>query len=212
MNCCQCQGIEEVFSQGYVTKELSRYRLKGPIKTTRMLIEAIKEAGVDGLTLLDIGGGVGAVQHELLEAGVKDATDVDASKAYIQAARAEAQRRGLAERVSYHYGNFVDLAKDIDSADIVTLDRVICCYDDMEKLVSLSAGRARKLYGVVYPRDTWWIKIGLAVGNLLSRLQRSPYRAFAHPTQAVEALVNSLGLKRSSYRQTLVWQVVVYSR
>jgi len=212
MNCCQCQGIEEVFSQGYVTKELSRYRLKGPIKTTRMLIEAIKEAGVDGLTLLDIGGGVGAVQHELLEAGVKDATDVDASKAYIQAARAESQRRGLAERVSYHYGNFVDLAKDIDSADIVTLDRVICCYDDMEKLVSLSAGRARKLYGVVYPRDTWWIKIGLAVGNLLSRLQRSPYRAFAHPTQAVEALVNSLGLKRSSYRQTLVWQVVVYSR
>ena len=212
MNCCQCQGIEEVFSQGYVTKELSRYRLKGPIKTTRMLIEAIKEAGVDGLTLLDIGGGVGAVQHELLEAGVKDATDVDASKAYIQAARAESQRRGLAERVSYHYGNFVDLAKDIDSADIVTLDRVICCYNDMEKLVSLSAGRARKLYGVVYPRDTWWIKIGLAVGNLLSRLQRSPYRAFAHPTQAVEALVNSLGLKRSSYRQTLVWQVVVYSR
>jgi len=212
MNCCQCQGIEEVFSQGYVTKELSRYRAKGPIKTTRMLIEAIKEAGVDGLTLLDIGGGVGAVQHELLEAGVKDATDVDASKAYIQAARAESQRRGLAERVSYHYGNFVDLAKDIDSADIVTLDRVICCYNDMEKLVSLSAGRARKLYGVVYPRDTWWIKIGLAVGNLLSRLQRSPYRAFAHPTQAVEALVNSLGLKRSSYRQTLVWQVVVYSR
>ncbi len=212
MNCCQCQGIEEVFSQRFVTKELSRYRLKGPIKTTRMLLEAIKKVGVDGLTLLDIGGGVGAVQHELLEAGVKDAIDVDASSAYIQAARDEAQRRGLAERVSYHYGNFVNLAADIDPADIVTLDRVICCYDDMEKLVKLSAGRARKLYGVVYPRDTWWIKIGLAVGNLISRLQRSPYRAFAHPTEAVEALVNSLGLKRSSYRRTLVWQVVVYTR
>ncbi len=212
MNCCQCQGIEEVFSQSYVTRELSRYRLKGPIKTTRMLLEAIKKVGVDGLTLLDIGGGVGAVQHELLEAGVKDAIDVDASSAYIQAARDEAQRRGLAERVSYHYGNFVNLAADIDPADIVTLDRVICCYDDMEKLVKLSAGRARKLYGVVYPRDTWWIKIGLAVGNLISRLQRSPYRAFAHPTEAVEALVNSLGLKRSSYRRTLVWQVVVYTR
>lgn len=212
MNCCQCQGIEEVFSQSYVTRELSRYRLKGPIKTTRMLLEAIKKVGVDGLTLLDIGGGVGAVQHELLEAGVKDAIDVDASSAYIQAARDEAQRRGLAERVSYHYGNFVNLAADIDPADIVTLDRVICCYDDMEKLVKLSAGRARKLYGVVYPRDTWWIKIGLAVGNLISRLQRSPYRAFAHPSEAVEALVNSLGLKRSSYRRTLVWQVVVYTR
>src|SRR5574341_1950509 len=87
MNCCQCQGIEEVFSQRFVTNELSRYRLKGPIKTTRMLLEAIKTVGVDGLTLLDIGGGVGAVQHELLEAGVKDAIDVDASSAYIQAAK-----------------------------------------------------------------------------------------------------------------------------
>lgn len=212
MNCHQCQGIEEVFSQQYVTRELSRYRRKGPIKTTRMLIEAIKEAGVNGFTLLDIGGGVGAIQHELLEAGAKDAVDVDASTAYIHASRDEALRRGLAERVSYHHGNFVDLAADIDPADIVTLDRVICCYDDMEKLVSLSAARARKHYGLVYPRDTWWIKIGLAVGNFFARLQRSPYRAFAHPTQAVEALVSDLGLRRSSYRQTLVWQVVVYSR
>jgi magnesium-protoporphyrin O-methyltransferase len=212
MNCCQCQGIEEVFSQRYVTRELSRYRLKGPAKTTHMLVEAVKEAGVDGMTLLDIGGGVGAIQHELLDAGVKDAVDVDASNAYIHAARSEAQRRGLAERVRYHFGNFVDLAADIEPADIVTLDRVICCYDDMEKLVSLSAKRARKLYGVVYPRDTWWVKVGLAIGNFFARLRRSPYRAFAHPTQAVEALVSSFGLKRSSYHQTLVWQVVVYTR
>jgi magnesium-protoporphyrin O-methyltransferase len=212
MNCCQCQGIEEVFSQQYVTKELKRYRAKGPAKTTRMLVEAIKDAGVEGLTLLDIGGGVGAVQHELLEAGVKDATDVDASTAYIHAAKSEAQRRGLAERVRYQYGNFVDLAEDIAPADIVTLDRVICCYNDMEKLVSLSARRARKLYGVVYPRDTWWVRVGLAIGNFFLRLQRNPYRGFSHPTEAVEALVSSLGLKRNSYRQTLVWQVVVYSR
>jgi magnesium-protoporphyrin O-methyltransferase len=201
-----------VFSQGYVSKELSSYRRKGPVKTTRMLVEAIKEAGVDGLTLLDIGGGVGAIQHELLDAGVKGATNVDASLAYIQAARDEAQRRGYAERVSHHYGNFVDLAADIASADIVTLDRVICCYDDMEKLVSLSAERARKIYGLVYPRDTWWVKIALVIGNLFARLQRSPYRAFVHPTQSVESLVRHVGLKRASYRQTFVWQVVVYTR
>jgi magnesium-protoporphyrin O-methyltransferase len=137
---------------------------------------------------------------------------VEATTAYIHVAKTEAQRRGYAERVSHHYGNFVDLAADIAPADIVTLDRVICCYHDMEKLVSLSAKRACKLYGVVYPRDTWWVKAGLAIGNFIARLQRSPYRAFAHPTQAVEALVSSLGLKRRSYRRTLVWQVVVYTR
>jgi 2-polyprenyl-3-methyl-5-hydroxy-6-metoxy-1,4-benzoquinol methylase len=212
MNCCQCQGIEELFSQKHVTEELSRYRAKGPDKTTRMLIEAIKQEGVDGLSLLDIGGGVGAIQHELLGAGVEHATDVDASTAYLAAARAEAQRRGLAEHVSYRHGNFVDLAGEIASADIVTLDRVICCYPDMEKLVALSAARVRKLYGVVYPRDTWWTKIGIALLNLVFRLQRSNYRTFIHPTRAVEALLDSQGFKRRFYRCTLIWQVAVYVR
>ncbi len=212
MNCCQCQGIEELFSQQYVTKELSRYRAKGPDKTTRMLTEAIKKEGIDGLTLLDIGGGLGAIQHELLEAGVQDVTNVEASTAYLTAARAEAQRRGLADHVNYHHGNFVDLAAEIAPTDIVTLDRVICCYHDMEKLVGLSAARARKLYGLVYPRQAWWVKIGLALENIFFRLRRSPYRAFFHPTEAVEAVLGSYGLKRRTYRQTLVWQVVVYTR
>jgi hypothetical protein len=212
MNCCQCQGIEELFSQQYVTKELLRYRAKGPDKTTRMLTEAIKEVGVEGLTLLDIGGGVGAIQHELLAAGVDQVTDVEASTAYLNAARAEIQRRGLADRVSFYQGNFVDLAPEVAPADIVTLDRVICCYPDMEKLVGLSAARARKLYGLVYPRDAWWVKIGLALGNFFYRLRRSYYRTYSHPTEAVEALVNSNGLKRRSYHRTLVWQVVVYTR
>ena len=212
MNCCQCQGIEELFSQKYVSKELSRYRTKGPDKTTRILAEAIKEEGVDGLTLLDIGGGVGAVQHELLGAGIGHATNVEASTAYIAAAKAEAQRRGYSERVRFHHGNFVDLAPDIAPADIVTLDRVICCYPDMEKLVGLSAARARKLYGLVYPRDTWWMKIGLALQNFFFRIRRSPFRTFSHPTKAIEAILGSNGLKRHFYRRTLAWQVVVYTR
>jgi magnesium-protoporphyrin O-methyltransferase len=212
MNCCQCQGIEELFSEKYVTKELARYRAKGPDKTTRMLTEAIKEAGVQGLTLLDIGGGLGPVQHDLLDAGVQSATDVEASTAYITAARTETQRRGYTDRVHYHHGDFVDLSEEISPADIVTLDRVICCYHDMQRLVDLSAARTRKLYGLVYPRDTWWVKIGLALENLFFRIRRSPFRTYAHPTEAVEALVSKNGLNRRSYSQTLVWQVVVYSR
>lgn len=126
MNCCQCQGIEELFSQKYVSKELARYRSKGPDKTTIMLTEALKVEGVNGLKLLDIGGGVGAIQHELISAGVDQATDVEASSAYLDAAFEEAQRQGHADQISYHYGNFIDLADNIQPADIVTLDRVIC--------------------------------------------------------------------------------------
>ncbi len=212
MYCSQCQGIEEVFSQEYVRRELKRYRSKGPGKTTRLLTEAIEKEGVQGLSLLDIGGGVGAIQHKLIAAGVREVTSVDASTAYLEAAREEAEKRGQAERVSYHRGNFVDLADDIAPADIVTLDRVICCYPDMEKLVELSAKRARKIYGLVYPRDTWWVRAGLAIGNLYLRMRGSAYRTFSHPTKVVEAIVHSSGFKEKSYSQSLVWQVVVYTR
>jgi len=212
MDCGQCQGIEELFSQQYVDKELSRFRTKGPIKTTRLLTEAIKETGVDGLTLLDIGGGVGMVQYALVESGVQQVTSVDASSNYLNAAKSEANRRGYADRISYVHGNFVDLAPEITPVDIVTLDRVICCFDDMEKLVSLSAERAGKLIGLVYPRDTWWAKVAVRFENLYYRMRRNPFRAFIHSTRSVEELLRGFGLRRVFYRQTLYWQVAVFGR
>jgi predicted TPR repeat methyltransferase len=212
MNCCQCQGLEELFNPKSVARELAQYRAKGPDKTTRMLIEALQEADLQGLSLLDIGGGVGAIQHALLKSGVQNATDIDASSAYLNAAREEAERRGLSERVHFEHGNFVDLAEQLSPADVVTLDRVICCYPDMQKMVGLSTARTRKLYGLVYPRDAWWIRIGLVMLNFFFRLSKNPYRTFVHPTQAVEDLINRSGLTQRFYRRTLVWQVVVYSR
>jgi magnesium-protoporphyrin O-methyltransferase len=213
MNCCgQCQGIEELFDDTYVTRELKTYRAKGPIKTTRWLVDALKAEGIQNLTLLDIGGGVGAVQHALLPAGASEATDVDASKTYIKVASEEARQRGIAERIHFLHGNFVNIAPQIAPADIVTLDRVVCCFPDMENLVELSAARAKKLYGLVYPRDAWWVKIGIAIENLVFRLQRSTFRSFVHPTSEVDAIIRRQGLSRTFFRQTLFWQVLVYSR
>jgi 2-polyprenyl-3-methyl-5-hydroxy-6-metoxy-1,4-benzoquinol methylase len=212
MDCCQVQGINEMFDDKLVNEELKSYRSSGPRQTTRILIDALKAEGVRGASLLDIGGGVGAIQCELLEAGCQAVTDVDASQAYLRAAREEAQRRGLAERISYQQGNFIDLAEQIPAADIVTLDRVICCYPDMEKLVGLSVARARKLYGLVFPRDTWWARMGIVLMNFIFRLQGSSFRTFTHPTRVVEDLIQSSGLKRQFYRRTAIWQVMVYAR
>jgi len=176
-----------------------------------MLIEALEAEGVEGMTLLDIGGGIGAIQHELLSDGVRSATSIEASPAYIEAAKEEAERQGHADRVSQHYGNFTDLAPDIGPADIVTLDRVICCFHDMQRLVSLSVTKANQLYGVVYPRDTWWLKVGVACLNLALRVKRDPFRVYVHPTKGVEALMRDSGLEQRFYRKTAIWQVVVYA-
>jgi magnesium-protoporphyrin O-methyltransferase len=212
MNCCQCQGIETIFNKKTAAKELKKYRKKGSTGTTRMLIEALKSEGVEGRTLLDVGGGIGAIQHELLKAGAKAVVNVDASKAYIEAAKEEAERQGHADRVSYHYGNFVELASSIAPSDIVTLDRVICCYPDMEALIGLSAALAGKFYSVVYPRDAWWVKVFIPIGNFILWLTRNSFRAFVHPTEKVEAIVREKGFERRFYRKTAIWQVAVYAR
>lgn len=212
MDCHQCQGIENVFDRKTAASKLEDYRRRGPDRTTCMLIDALKAEGVEGLTLLDIGGGVGEIQHELIKAGVRSATSVDASSAYLTVARDEAQRRGLAERVTHRHGDFVALAGEVAPADIVTLDRVICCYHDMQRLVGLSSARARRFYGVVYPRDTWWIRLGLALENVYLWLSRNPFRTFVHATTAVDGIIRRNGLKPRFQRQTFIWQVVVYAR
>jgi magnesium-protoporphyrin O-methyltransferase len=212
MNCCQCQSLESRFNQKVAVEKLKLYRQKGPEKTTRLLLEALKMEGVAGLTLLDIGGGIGAIQHELLKAGLSSATGVEASSAYLTASVEEAGRLGHHDRLNFYHGNFTDLAATLPSSDIVTLDRVICCYHDMPALVELSAARASQLYGLVYPRDTWWVKLGFALENLLFWLQRNPFRLYVHPTAAVEAIVRVHGLQRRFYQTAGVWQVVVYSR
>jgi magnesium-protoporphyrin O-methyltransferase len=212
MTCRQCEGIERFFDPKEAAHDLKSYRKKGPAKTTRMLIDALKALGVEGRTLLDIGGGVGAVQHELLKAGASGSVGVDASKAYLEAAKEEALNQGHADRTAYHHGDFVTLASEIEPADVVTLDRVVCCYHDMEELVDLSSQRAGKAYGLVYPRENWASRTTVRLGNLYFWLRRNPFRVFVHATGAIDSVLRRNGLQRSFYQRTHIWQVAVYTR
>ena len=164
------------------------------------------------MTVLDIGAGVGAVHLELLASGAASATDVDGSSAYVAVAREEAVRQGTADRVRHEFGDFVALADDIEPADLVVLDRVVCCYPDMEALVRASVAHARRRYGLVYPRDTWWIRAGYGMLNVVARLARQRTRAHIHRTAEVDALVRSAGFAPRFLRSNLLWQVAVYER
>jgi magnesium-protoporphyrin O-methyltransferase len=218
MSCChsstdQCAGIEQIFDARTAQSDLRDYLKNGPGQTTRWLLDAIADvlqSQIRGASLLDIGGGVGVLQHELARAGVSQVVGVDASTAYINTAKNEAAQRGYAAR--YTQGNFVDVAADVAEADIVTLERVICCYPDMQALVRLSSARAKKVYGVVYPRSVWWMRLGRDVLNGVMFLLRRKFRFFVHRTEDVEALLLENGLVRRFYRASWVWQVVVYER
>jgi Methyltransferase domain len=138
-------GRRRDFGERTARHDLKRYRKRGPSKPTRLLLEALRREGVEHATVLDVGGGIGAIQHELLDAGADRATSVEASAAYLRAATEEAERRGHDDRITNQAGDFVALADRVAPADVVTLDRVICCYPDMEALVGRSADRARRL-------------------------------------------------------------------
>jgi magnesium-protoporphyrin O-methyltransferase len=212
MNACGCDGFASIFDERVAARDRDRYRRSGPDRTTRMLLEMLIARGVEGASVLDVGGGIGVVDHELLRAGAARAVLVDASGAYVEVARREATNAGVSERMSFVRGDFRDRATDIDAADVVTLDRVVCCYPDAAALVGLSAERARRLYGLVLPRDGWHTRLAIRLVNLAYRLRRSPYRAYAHANGAIDRLVAERGLRPTEERRTLVWRVVVYER
>jgi len=203
----------EAYDEKIAAAELRRYRKKGPNPWTRALVDALIAEGVQGTTLLDIGGGIGAIQHGLLAAGSVSATSVDASSAYLDAAREESDRRGLSGRVTYHHGDFVEMAASLPPADIVTLERVLNVYPDWERLAALSADRARRLYGIVIPRDTAFVRFVIRLINYRLRRQRKLLRAAVIPINEVDRVLQTKGFSRQmSPRVGPAWQAAIYRR
>ncbi len=212
MSCVQCMGIEDMFNEKRAALELRRYRRHGPGKTSTLLVESIVADGVTGQTVLDIGGGLGAVHLGLLSAGAREAVDVDASAGYLKAAKQEAERQGVAGQTKHLHGNFVDLAREVAVADVVILDRVICCYDDAQSLIDSSAAKARSILGLVYPIDSRLMKIARGLLNLSLRILRKRFRIFVHSSAQVDAIARSHGFLKSTYHKRGIWQVVVYTK
>jgi magnesium-protoporphyrin O-methyltransferase len=208
-----CRAYEHAFDEDYAQGDLDDYRSKGPERSTRILLDLIRAAtDVRGASVLDIGGGVGAVHHELLKDGAALAVDVDGSGAYIAASKQEAERLNHADRVTYQRGDFVELAGEVQPADIVTLDRVICCYPDLPALVGAAASKALRVIGLVWPRDTWWMQIGLWGFNVVERFSKYPLFQSFHRVADVDRVIGEAGLRVHASRNAGMWHARVYVR
>lgn len=215
MSCCShCQDAETFFTDRKAEKELKRYRKKGPSKSTRLLLDAIRDNGfsVGRASLIDVGGGVGAIPMELFKDGLGRATNVDASKPYIAAARQAMEERGWADRASFHFGDAAEVVPELEAADIVTLDRVICCYPHPKQLIEATAYRANRLYGVVFPRDWWFTRIGMKLGNAWSRWKGSDFRTYLFDPPYIRKLIRRQGFTCRYHEHTILWHVMLYER
>ena len=212
MTCTRCCGIEQQFNDKVARRELKKYRRRGPKKTTTMLLDLIRSADTKRDSLPDIGGGVGAIQHAMAASGTDSFTSVDASPAFVDAARSEAQERGYADRVTYISGDFVDVAESVSDADIVTMDRVICCYQDVDALLGSAASKARHAVGLVFPREKFHVRVGLGLANRLLGLLGSDFRAFVHPHAKVEQILADRGLTFVVGGENFIWRVALYTK
>ncbi|MEX0646639.1 MAG: methyltransferase domain-containing protein [Balneolaceae bacterium] len=213
MSCCgHCRDAGDFFSDRTAKRDLRHYLKKGPKKSTALLLNAIRSAGVHQASLLDVGSGVGVIQLELFKEGLQHAVNVDASASYQETARMETEKRGLSERADYHYGDAVELASKLPDAEIVTLDRVICCYPDPEKLIQATASKSKYLYGVVYPRERVITGMIARLGNLWFRLRGSEFRTYLFPSGYIDSLIKKQGFRSHKKQKTLLWHVVTYTR
>ena len=176
------------------------------------MVEFLKTQPIAGATLLEVGGGVGDLQVELLKAGVADAVNVELSSGYEDAAAELVKAEGLEGRTRRLIGDFVELEAELDPADIVVLNRVVCCYPYMEEMMRASAAKTRRFLAVAVPREKWWIKAALGIGNAFLSLTGCGFRAFVHPIDGIEAVAASEGLVIRHRDNNVFWQALVWER
>jgi SAM-dependent methyltransferase len=212
MPCNCCEITDNAFSEAEARSEIRAYRRKGPANQTKLILAAIRSLKLGNVELLDIGGGVGAIYHELLKDIATKATHVDASSAYLKEAKEEATRRGNSDRVNFIHADFTDVANELPNADIVTLDRVVCCYPDFRKLLTAAAEHSRKALAFTYPREVWYLRIGFKIANFFQGLGKDPFRIFLHPVSEMELLLQKEGFERVSLRRLFVWEMALYTK
>ena len=211
-DCCTPRGYRLVFSERSARADARRYRRGGLDGTSRRIFDVLRAEGVEGATVLEIGGGVGALQIELLKAGAASAVSVELTPTYEAVATELLEENGLAGRVERRLADFATAGDAVAAADIVVMNRVVCCYPDMPRLTGAAAEHARRLLVMSFPRRTWWTIGGLAVANAMFSFTRREFNIFVHPPSEILATGRRHGMEPFVDRPGALWTVAALRR
>ena len=213
MSCCSPpRGYTKLFSQRAARRDAKRYRRDGLDDTAEEMIAFLRERGLAGASVLEIGGGVGAIQLELLKAGAARTTNLELSPEYEQVAGELAHEQGVEERVERRLGDVVQEPGLAGEADAVVMHRVVCCYPDYDALVGAASERARRYLVLSFPRPRGLIRAWFSVVNVGARLLRWEYRTWVHSPQALVAAAERRGLRLASESRGRIWQIAALER
>ena len=209
--CCDPTDYRRLFSRKYASRDAHRYRRRGLSGTARALVELAGD--VTGLTVLDVGGGIGSIELELLARGAERATSVELSGGYEEAAAALLAERGLSDRVDRRVADFVSEGGAVEQHDLVVLHRVVCCYPDVDALMRAASEHARGRLVLTYPQEHLWMRLGLRAINLWLRLSRCGFRTYVHPIARILGAAESHGLTlERRERQGFLWESALLVR
>ncbi|HVC77972.1 MAG TPA: hypothetical protein VND96_15770 [Candidatus Micrarchaeaceae archaeon] len=211
-DCCTPRGYRQIFSERGARAQARDYRRKGLDATSRRIVDLLKERGVEGLTLLEIGGGIGAIQIELLKAGASRAVSVELTPTYEASAAELLREAGLEDRVERRVMDFVDAGAQVAGADIVVMNRVVCCYPDLPRLEGAAAEHALRTLVMSFPKERWWTRAVIWTANAGMALTRRQFRLFLHPVAQIWATAESRGLERSVSRPGMLWEIAAMER
>lgn len=204
-SCCAPSEYRRFFNRKFAARDLRRYRERGLAETEHDLVALCGD--VHGASVLEVGGGIGALQLELLKAGAASATNVELSGGYEEAA-AELLGERPVDRV---VGDFVET--DVAVHDVVLLHRVVCCYPDADRLVGRAAARTGRRLALTLPQQRRWIGWGLGAVNLWLRASRCGFRTYQHPFDRVAASAAAEGLVfEARRRRGLLWESASFVR
>ena len=210
--CCARHGQEELFGERFATRAAARYRRKGPDRMAQSLARRASARGLEDATVLEIGGGIGEVLLELLKAGAAKGEVVELVPAYEPEARALAAEAGVADRSGFRTADLVEDPDAAEPADLVVLNKVVCCTPDGIALAGIAAGLARRTLVLSHPRETRLARLGLGTVNLFFRLRRRRFRVFVHPRAALEAAVAAHGFALASEKDGPLFRIAAFER
>jgi 2-polyprenyl-3-methyl-5-hydroxy-6-metoxy-1,4-benzoquinol methylase len=204
-----CCGADLFFDAKTAKKQYKKYLKNGPAKVTKKLIVQLKKTNPKG-TLLDVGGGIGAIQWWFIDQGGKNTIGVDASTGYTALAKEHAIQNGFEERAHFIIGDFTEKAEVLPKVDHITLDKVICCYPDFEAILYLACTKTNNTVTFSYPMDGFIAVFFRGFMVLGMKLRGNPFKPFIHRVASVRTLMIKNGFELQYKELSFPWHIETY--
>ncbi|MEX2425023.1 MAG: methyltransferase domain-containing protein [Acidimicrobiia bacterium] len=177
----------------------------------KQIVGYLESRGVEGHKVLEVGGGIGAVHVELLKAGAATAVNVELSHGYQDAAAELLHREGLGGRVEQRIGDFTEMAEGMQADDVI-MNRVICCYPDMPRLMNAALSASRRFVAITFPRDRILFHVSVGLEALYHRMRGVDFRPYIHPPAAILETAERAGFEVVFDDRDFGWHGVVFER